>query len=91
MHDRCEGRRAWHLDWDLTALERGAQGFSFTYRTGNASSSRFPLRALRYWFMYQLILRESEARQRPLEGLELGTGEMMAFFNAAETDRCGLS
>lgn len=40
-----------------------------------------------------VILRECEARQLPLEVLEVGagTGVMMAFFNAAESGRRGLS
>lgn len=88
-----KARREWHPFWDLSALELGAQGLSSTDRTGNADSSRFPLRTLRYWFVYQLILRESEARQRLLDVFEVGvgTGEMLAFLKAAETGRRGLS
>lgn len=70
-------------------MELGAKGLSPADRKGNGGGSRFPLRALRYWFMYQLILREFETRQRPLAVCEIGmgTGEMLAFLRAAATDR----
>lgn len=82
-------RREWHPGWDLAALELGAEGLSRADRPGRADGSRFPVRALRYWFMDQLLLQESEARQRPLDVLEVGvgTGEMLVFLKAAETGR----
>lgn len=76
---------------DLAALELGAQGLSPADRTGTGAGSRFPLRALRYWFMYRMIRQESEIRGRPLEVLEagLGAGAMLAFLKAAEAGRDG--
>ncbi len=84
-------RRAWHPLGDLTALELGAQGLSPADRTGTGAGSRFPLRALRYWFMYRMIHEESAIRKRPLEVLEAGpgAGAMLAFLKAAKAGRDG--
>jgi 2-polyprenyl-3-methyl-5-hydroxy-6-metoxy-1,4-benzoquinol methylase len=55
-----------HLFWSLTAFDKQDHGL--------AGRCRYPVRALRYWFMDHLIKREFAVEHRPLRICEVGVG-----------------
>lgn len=73
-----------HPWWSLSPFEHPVAptrdaSFPMSVR---AKQTRYPLRAMRYWFMYHLIEREFARLQRPLDVLEVGVdrGQMLRFM-----------
>lgn len=77
-----------HVWWDLTIFDRNPRirtpEFGITQR---AKHTKYPIRALRYWFMYQLIHREYRERGQPLDICEVGVdrGQMRLFMENTNT------
>ena len=71
-----------HPSWSLEELEHNAYlrtlAFAMPERARNV---RYPVRALRYWFMYHLMRQEHRLQQRPLDVCEVGVGngQMLLF------------
>ncbi len=89
-HDRHYD--AWHPFWDLTPLAWSPTRLHGGSPSNQARVVRYPVCALRYWFMYHLIHKEFLARQRPLSFCEVGvgTGQMLSFMRTGETPgECG--
>lgn len=74
--------RAWQIEFlRMPEFLRGRRfGIS-----DKAMTVRFPVRMLRYWFTYHLLIAEYRRARRPLDILELGThnGQMRAFARFA--------
>lgn len=78
----------WHPYWSLSVFEDPQAALRSPSFGLNAKvkAVRYPLRAMRYWFMDHLIRREVARQGRPLRVLEVGvdTGQMLAFMNGAD-------
>jgi SAM-dependent methyltransferase len=74
--------RAWDVDFLRTREFLGGRRFGISDK---AQTVRFPVRMLRYWFTYHLLVAEYRRAGRPLEILELGThnGQMRTFTGLA--------
>ncbi len=73
------------LDWDLEFLKNNPLLKSEDYGIPDqVKHIRYPVRLLRYWFMYH-FLREEAARKGPLDVCEIGVdvGQMLGFMHAA--------
>lgn len=66
-------------EWDLDVFEK--QHWIKSIFLKNAKS-KYPVKLLRYWFTYHLILQESERLGRPLRVCEIGVdrGQMLKFM-----------
>jgi SAM-dependent methyltransferase len=80
----------WHALWPLDDFENPqaswrAPEFGMSPR---ARRRTYPLRAMRYWFMAQLLRREAARLGRPLAVLEVGvdTGQMLSFLGGAAVE-----
>jgi SAM-dependent methyltransferase len=73
------------LGWDLTCLADNAiiRGRRFGI-PAEAKAARYPVRLLRYWFGYQLLLREATRCEGGIHVAEVGvhTGQMYEFYRA---------
>ena len=79
------GCSPWYENWSVNFLDNNDPIRTACLNTGQMSQyKRFPIRLLRYWFMYQL-LREEMRRKGSLRVCEIGVhrGQMKHFFNAA--------
>ena len=74
--------REW--DVDFLRMPEFLRGRPFGI-SDRAMTVRFPIRMLRYWFTYHLLVAEYRRARRPLDILELGThnGQMRAFARFA--------
>lgn len=75
------------LGWDIEFLSHNQA--VRTKRFGmpaEAKGVQYPIRLLRYWFMYQMLREECLRQGRPLEVAEVGvhTGQMLEFYRSAE-------
>jgi hypothetical protein len=68
--------------WSLDAFDRQARVKSIFSRV---QGSRYPIKLLRYWFMYNLLQAEAERLGRPLRICEIGVdlGQMRLFAQDA--------
>src|SRR5579872_75657 len=88
--ERQHGGRFGHLTWDTTLYERNLSIRSPQFGTPESRlpeqcrAVKYPLRTLRYWFMYHLVQNEACRRQRPLDICEIGVdvGQMLLFMDA---------
>ncbi|MDQ3685559.1 MAG: class I SAM-dependent methyltransferase [Acidobacteriota bacterium] len=79
-----------HLSWSLLKFETNASLRSSHFGTPESrlpqhcTTVKYPVRALRYWFMYNLIDREHKRLERPLNICEVGVdvGQMLMFMDA---------
>lgn len=78
-----------HVWWDLAAFDHNplirTPKFGITQ---TAKHRKYPIRALRYWFMYQLIHQEHRERGHSLDICEVGVdrGQMRLFMESTSTD-----
>lgn len=78
-----------HVWWDLAVFDHNplirTPEFGITQR---AKHTKYPIRALRYWFMHQLIHLECHRRGHPLDICEVGVdrGQMKLFMGGADAD-----
>ena len=75
-----------HPSWSLDELERNSHLRSAAFAMpARGRDVKYPIRALRYWFMYHLIKREYLLQRRPLEVCEVGVGDgqMLLFTRGA--------
>ena len=80
------GRRA-HLQWDVDCLRSQREGRSRPFPLSPRALTRmYPTRALRYWFVHNLLRIEQQRLGRPLSVCEVGihTGEMLRFLRSLE-------
>lgn len=70
------------LNWSLNSLE---QQTWVKQISDNTSTTRFPIKLLRYWFMYHLIQEQYQRLQRPLRVCEIGVdrGQMRRYMQDA--------
>ena len=79
-----------HVSWDLAIFDHNplirTPEFGMPQR---AKHTKYPIRALRYWFMYQLIHQEYRRRGHPLDICEVGVdrGQMKLFMESANADQ----
>ena len=75
-----------HLSWNLDELEHNVYlrtpAFGMPQR---ARKVKYPIRALRYWFMHHLMREEHRLQRRPLDVCEVGVGngQMRLFAKGA--------
>ena len=78
-----------HLFWDVDFLKKNefVRSPAFGIRPGDKSVS-YPIRLLRYWFMYHFIQNEFLKRKHPLSVCEVGvdTGQMLQFMTSVVPD-----
>lgn len=79
----------WHPFWDVDILASQSSNKSESGRKSDRTYSRYPVRSLRYWFMYHLICKEHHDKQRPLAVCEIGIGDgpLFAFTKNAEAGK----
>lgn len=70
------------LNWSLNSLEKQNWVKKISDST---STTRFPIKLLRYWFMYHLIQEQHQHLQRPLRVCEIGVdrGQMRRYVQDA--------
>jgi SAM-dependent methyltransferase len=76
-----------HVFWDIDFLQDKEILRSPQFGMNKESkASRYPIRLLRYWFMYHFLRNERCLKQRPLTVCEVGvdTGQMLRFMRVVE-------
>jgi len=74
------------LDWDYEFLKNNPVLKEDSYGIpASIKHIHYPIRLVRYWFMYHFLRVETERQGRPLEVCEIGVdvGQMLGFMHAA--------
>ncbi|MDQ3196390.1 MAG: class I SAM-dependent methyltransferase [Pseudomonadota bacterium] len=74
------------LSWDTDHIQLNQAIRAGSYGIPDAAkASRYPIRLMRYWYMFHLLLEEQQRLGRPLRVCEIGvdSGQMLAYLRSS--------